>query len=71
MLCQFLLYSKVMQLYIYIYILFHILFHYGFSQDNEYSFLLYSRALLFIHSAHNIKIFLEVTKDLKEGSWQE
>jgi len=37
MLCQFLLYSKVMQLYIYIYILFHILFHYGLPQDIEES----------------------------------
>ena len=32
MLCQFLLYRKVTQLYISMYILFHILFHYGLSQ---------------------------------------
>ena len=37
MLCYFLLYSKVTELYIYIYILFFILFHYGLSQDIEYS----------------------------------
>ena len=46
MLCWFLLYSKVIQLYInkykYIYILFYILFHYGLSQDIEYSSLCYT-----------------------------
>ena len=36
------LYSKVIQLYIYIHILFHILFHYGLSQDIEYSSLCYT-----------------------------
>ena len=37
------LYSKVIQLYIYIYnILFHILFRYGLSQDIEYSSLWYT-----------------------------
>ena len=39
--CSFLLYSKVIQLYICIF-LFHILFHYGLSQDIEYSFLCYT-----------------------------
>ena len=34
---SFLLYRKVVQLYIHIYILFHVLFHYGLSQDIEYS----------------------------------
>ena len=34
---MFLLYSKVIQLYIYIYILFHILFHCGLTQGIEYS----------------------------------
>ena len=34
--CLFLVYSKVIQLYIYIYIVFHILFHYALSQDIEY-----------------------------------
>ena len=38
----FLVYSKVIQLYIYIYILFHILFHYTLSQDIEYSPLCYT-----------------------------
>ena len=37
--CYLLLYSKVIQLYIYI--LFHILFHYGLSQDIKYSSLCY------------------------------
>ena len=45
MLCQFLLYRKVIRLNIYIYIhthththiIFHYLFHYGLSQDTEYS----------------------------------
>ena len=32
---QFLLYSKVIELYIYIYILFHILFHCGVLQDGK------------------------------------
>ena len=41
MLCQSLLYSKVVQLYIYIYILFYVLFHCGLSQDIEYSSLCY------------------------------
>ena len=44
--CQFLSYSKVIQLhiyiYIYIYILFHILFNYGLLQDIEYSSLCYT-----------------------------
>jgi len=30
------MYSKVIQLYIYMYILFYIIFHYGLSQDIEY-----------------------------------
>ena len=38
----FLLYSKVIQLYIYILFYFHTLFHNGLSQDIEYSFLLYT-----------------------------
>ena len=37
MLCLFLLYSEVIQLYICIYTLFHILFHSEFSQSIEYS----------------------------------
>ena len=41
MLCQFLLYSKVIQLHTYIYILFHILFHYRLLQGIEYSSLCY------------------------------
>ena len=52
MLCQFLVYSKVLQLYIYhimymyymcyiIYVIFHILFHYGVLQDIEYSSMSY------------------------------
>ena len=35
-------YSKVIQLYIYIYILFQILFHYRLFQDSEYSSLCYT-----------------------------
>ena len=34
MLCQFLVYSKLIQLCIYIYILFHILFHYKIREGN-------------------------------------
>ena len=36
------MYSKVIQLYIYIYILFQILFHYGLLQDIQYSSLCYT-----------------------------
>ena len=36
------MYSKVIQLYIYIYIFFQILFHYRFLQDTEYSSLCYT-----------------------------
>ena len=43
MLCQFLLYSKVTQLYVYI--LFNILFHYGLSQEIGYSSLCYTVGL--------------------------
>ena len=48
---QFLVYSKVIQLYIYI---FHILFHYGLLQDIEYSSLcyIYNRTL-FIYFVYN------------------
>ena len=46
---MFQVYSKVIQLYIYIYIIFQILFHYRLLQDSEYSSLCYySRSLLFI-----------------------
>ena len=36
------MYSKVIQLYIYVYILFQILFHYRLLQDFEYSSLCYT-----------------------------
>ena len=42
MLCKFVVYSKVIQTYIYIFFLFHILFHYDFSQDIEYTSLCYT-----------------------------
>ena len=42
MLCQFQVYSKVIQLYIYIYIIFQILFHYRLLQDIKYSSLCYT-----------------------------
>ena len=45
MLCYFLLYSKVTQLYIYICILLHILFHYSLLQYIEYTFLCYTRMI--------------------------
>ena len=35
--CQFLLYTKVIQLYIYIHSFSHIIFHHGLSQEIEYS----------------------------------
>ena len=52
MLWQFLLYSKVIQLYIYTYThtFFHVLFHYELSQDIEYK--LYNRTQ-FIHTLCN------------------
>ena len=34
--CSFLLYSKVLQLYMFLYIIFHILFHYDLLQGLEY-----------------------------------
>ena len=37
-----LVYSKLIQLYIYMLILFHILFHFGLLQDTEYSSLCYT-----------------------------
>ena len=42
MLCYFLVYSKVIQLYIHIRILLHTLFHYDLLQDIEYSSLCYT-----------------------------
>ena len=42
MLCYFLLYSKVTQLYTYKHSFFYILFYYGLSQDIEYSSLCYT-----------------------------
>ena len=50
-LCQSLLYSKVIQLYTYI--IFNILFYYGLSQDIKYSLVLYSRTLLCICLTYN------------------
>ena len=41
-----------MHTYIYTYSLFNILFHYGLSKDTEYSSVLYSRTLFFIHPTY-------------------
>ena len=51
MLCQFLLYSKVMQSYIYMHSLSYIIFHNNLSQETGYSSLCYTSLL--IHSKCN------------------